>query len=54
MTTRRVLFDQDRLDAYNLAREFVRSGEALLKLVSRAGQQPNRPPSWTASWIEAH
>jgi four helix bundle protein len=35
MTRRKVLFDQDRLDAYNLAREFVRAVEALLKRVPR-------------------
>lgn len=32
---RAVLFDQDRLDAYNLAREFTRAVEKLLKLVPR-------------------
>jgi four helix bundle protein len=33
--TRKVLFDQDRLDAYNLAREFVRTVEGLLRRVPR-------------------
>jgi four helix bundle protein len=32
---RRVLFDQDRLDAYNLGRDFVRAVEVLLTRVPR-------------------
>jgi four helix bundle protein len=35
MHGRRVLFDQDRLDAYNLARAFTREVELLLKQIPR-------------------